>query len=1010
MDLEGSLRSIYAVADLPQLIAALGHQPTWEAVPDDAWTGRTGRTFKVAAVGKTGTVPWFAFESSTPERDAATLARHISRRGRVALVLALCTHTRRLAIAVAFDRSPGIELDLCNPDRESLASLARLVGGGREEALGFAARAAGALSAEPAGLRFFREFRATLDRMAAGLPGPIPPDDRHGIVLLQLTRVLFLYFIQAKGWLGGRDRFLAEEVDRCLSRRRRIHRDLLRPLFFGTLNQPQASRSATAQQFGALPYLNGGLFEPHPLDRRYRSDIPNQLWCGAFDGLFERFNFTVAEGRQPGSIAPDMLGRVFEGVMAPEVRHASGTFYTPALLVERLLEAALLAFLVARQGCREAEAERRLRDPDPGTIRILRSITLLDPAVGSGAFLLRALDRLSTFGPIQLSGSQRKRRVLQRNLFGVDRNAAAVRLTELRLWLAVIAEDPANRPDCVSPLPNLDCLIRQGDSLFDPVGLQLASGNHRSDQGLVAELSTLRREVISAAGATKRTLARQLREVEARAFTCSLDQAEQRHRAAIAECLQQGRTNDLFGRRRGLDRELRGRVSALRLGLRALHQARRRLAREGEVPWFHYQTHFADVFARGGFDLVVGNPPWLRSESVPAELRKQLSGRYRWWRSQGQSYGNHPDLAVAFLERAVELCIPGGVVAMLVPAKIATAGYGAAARHALASTTTLHVLADLTGTAAAAFDATVYPLALVLSNSNPPPNHRVAVTLPVSSGLGLRQYELRGGGPWILTRTGLGPVLTALERDHPALGEMISCHLGLKTGLNRVFLNPPNNLEPEVLRWAIRGRDLRSFRCRSVVRLLWSHDTDGRPLRQLPPIARAYLDGHDIALRARRDYRGGPAWTVFRVQPAVARYRVVWSDLARRLTAAALTSRRDLERIPLNSCYVAPVGTALRAHALSAWLNATWIGAVARGAAVPASGGFARFNARVLARLPLPLSALDDPALAQLARAARMGAAIQNDLDQVVARHLGLSVSAQKVLRAVVDCGPFDSR
>ena len=98
------------------------------------------------------------------------------------------------------------------------------------------------------GRRFFQAFQTTLERMAADLRGPIRGDDRQTLALLQLTRVLFLYFVQAKGWLGGRDRFLAEEVDRCLARRRRVHRDLLRPLFFGTLNRPadQRSRSGTA--------------------------------------------------------------------------------------------------------------------------------------------------------------------------------------------------------------------------------------------------------------------------------------------------------------------------------------------------------------------------------------------------------------------------------------------------------------------------------------------------------------------------------------------------------------------------------------------------------------------------------------------------------------------------------------------------------------------------------------------------------------------------------------------
>jgi hypothetical protein len=526
----------------------------------------------------------------------------------------------------------------------------------------------------------------------------------------------------------------------------------------------------------------------------------------------------------------------------------------------------------------------------------------------------------------------------------------------------------------------------------------------------IAELSGLRGEVVTATGAHKRALIRRLRAVEACALGQSLEAAEAGHRSEIEECLDQARADDLFGQRRGLDRQLHARLRQLRIEVQRIRQARRRLARDGELPWFHYQSHFADVFSRGGFDIVIGNPPWLRSEAIPVEMRRRLAGRYRWWRATGRCYGNFPDLAVAFVERALELAAPNGVVAMLVPSKIASAGYGATARHALASITTLHAVADLTGSAGAAFDATVYPLALIMRKTAPAPLHRVRTSLPRKDGNGVRQSELRGGGPWILVRNGVGSVVAALEHDHPHLGDRITCHLGLKTGINRVFLNPPNHLEPEVLRWAVRGRDLRPFRCHCRVRLLWTHDAWGSPRSELPPQAAAYLKSHDAALRARRDFQGGPSWVVFRARPAVARYRVVWADLARRLAAATLSTAGDVDRIPLNSCYVAPVQSGAKAQAITAWLNSTWLRAAARLGAVPASSGFARFNAQVVARLPLPDSALADPGLSRLARAGRAGAVVQEELDDLVSRHLGLSSSAQSALRAVLVGATGDRR
>jgi Eco57I restriction-modification methylase len=1005
MDLRQSLLSIESIVDLPRLVATLGHAPGWEAVPEENWNRSGSRAFRVTAVGQTGSLPWLAIESRSPLPEAMRLARRLSRWGKPAIVLALNQPTRRLGISIAFGRCPGIELDLARPDLESIASVGRLAAREEASAFAFSAQAAEALSSEPAGRRFFREFKSTLDRMTAALPGPHGSSERHSIVLLQLTRVLFLYFIQSKGWLAGRERFLSEEVDGCLSRHRRIHRDFLRPLFFGTLNQPPADRSRIARRFGAIPFLNGGLFEPHPLERRFPADIPNPLWREAFDCLFERFHFTVSEGSGAGTVAPDMLGRVFEGVMAPEDRRASGTFYTPAALVNQLVGAALAVHLSVKLGCTEAEAERRLESRDPIVAGLLGGITVLDPAVGSGAFLLGALDRLSAAGH-KGTVAARKREVLQQSLFGVDRNAAAVRLTELRLWLSVIAEESADAMHTVVPLPNLDCLIRQGDSLFDPPGLDVLRGSESVDGVLGYDLSSLRRAVITTSGPDKRRMTRRLRILEERALEHSFRAAEQRHMAIISEYLHQARAPDLFGQQRGLDRELEGCLKKARLALRSLRQARRRLADEGEISWFHYQSAFADVFSRGGFDLVIGNPPWLRSEAIPGVTRTRLRERYSWFRGGRNSYGNAPDLAVAFLERAFELAGPDGVVAMLVPFKIASAGYSAAARHALASSTTLHVLANLTGTKEAAFEATVYPLALIGRKSAPPNNQLVRTSLTHSTRTLLPQSSLRGGGSWILSQRKMAAAVVAdLVHRYPALSEAVTCHLGVKTGLNRAFLNPPAAIERQLIRWAVRGRDVKPFCCRSRTRLLWTHDARGNPAAQLPPEAQEYLNQYEAELRSRRDFTSGPWWTVFRARPSTAPYRVIWSDLARQLTAAALTGRRDVRRVPLNSCYVAPVSSARQAHALTAWLNSTWIRAVATIGAVPASGGFSRFNARIVNQLPLPHPVLIDPALCELGRAARAGAPVQQALDELVGEHLELSIGARKALRAALGSG-----
>jgi hypothetical protein len=173
-------------------------------------------------------------------------------------------------------------------------------------------------------------------------------------------------------------------------------------------------------------------------------------------------------------------------------------------------------------------------------------------------------------------------------------------------------------------------------------------------------------------------------------------------------------------------------------------------------------------------------------------------------------------------------------------------------------------------------------------------------------------------------------------------------------------------------------------------------------LKELPPGAAEYLSPRLHSLRARADYQGERAWALFRVRAATAGHRVVWADLGRLLAAAALTGVRDAERVPLNSCYVAPTSTAAEAERLAAWLNSSWVRAAALLRAVPAAGGFRRYSAATIGGLPLPASVLSDPELSGLARAGRRGEPVQEHLDDLAAQHLGLTASERTILGRLV--------
>jgi hypothetical protein len=1000
MDTAALLARLGHVPDLGPLLSAWGG--TWQrlppgvlptSAPHEAWLARAGG------------FEWLALTATPAARVAERLSVVRSREGRLTGVIALDATARVLAVAVAVEQAVTAVFPLDHPSPSDCDRLRRLLTLPEGSGLSLALRVSEVLHTEDVGRRFFLAFRDSVERMADSLPGRCREADRRAFALVQLTRVLFLYFVQAKGWLNGRADFLRQAVDDGLARRRPLHRDLFRPLFFGTLNRRPDER-ARSRAFGRIPFLNGGLFEPHALERTCRGDIPNTAWRDAFDAVFERFHFTIHEDAGPGRIAPDMLGQVFEGLMAPADRRDSGAFYTPAGLVRRLVESGFEALLAQRLGISAETARARLGAPDEETRRLFRDVTMLDPAVGSGAFLLGALERMAQILAGEDAPAALRRRILGRNLFGIDQNPMAVRLAELRLWLAVIAVDGTACPEEVEPLPNLDGMVRQGDSLLDPAS---ALGCLTPRPGAVTiELRELRRAFVLASGPAKRDLLRHLRNAERRAYQQALTTAEQGLERQLTDCLADARAPTLFGERAGLDRAGRRRLRSLRGRMAEVRRLGRRLRREGGVPWFSCEVHFADVLAQGGFDLVVGNPPWVRAEKLPGETRAQLQHRYRWWRGTGHGFRHQPDLALAFVERASELLAPSGIVAFLLPAKVATAGYARRMRVGLGERFTLHVIADLTDDPAARFAATTYPAALVAAHALPDPAHVVRLTLDLFPASGCPQHRLAGGGPWLLLSMPVLEALAAVQGNHPRLGASFTPRLGVKTGANSVFLEPPADIENTLIRRAIRGRDIHAFRVGGGLRLFFPHGPDGAPHRRLPPAAARHVATHDALLRARVDFHGGLPWGLFRAHSALAPHRVIWPDLARRLTAVALTAPESVGLIPLNSCYLVHAPDRSSALALSAWLNSTWVRAVARAGADVAAGGFARFNARVIADIPLPGGVLGDRRLVCVADRAARGEEIQEELDGICAEHLALPEAARDVLLRFAGVRPDD--
>jgi hypothetical protein len=935
-------------------------------------------------VGLWGQLP--CWSTSLEVSALLPVARRLARQGELGLLIASCPATSRLLLCTTLPPVRVATLPPGETDSLALVRLARARPG--TSRLSAAMACAAALDVDAAGRRAFKALRTGMDHASAYLPATLAPSTRHAWLLLQVTRLLFLRFVESEGWLDGRADFLAQEFDRCLTHRRHPEAHLFAPLFFGTLNRPRSDRSRRASAFGSVPFLNGGLFEPHPLERKRRWTLPVTAWHHLVALMIESFEVTLDHGDVGDRVSPELLGRVFEGMMDAEERKDGGTFYTPMELVPALLRATISAHLAPVLGRSETQIERSLDDRDPALDSALVSLRILDPAVGSGAFLVGALGLICD--PAHRSTS-RIRRVITSRLFGVDRNPAAVRLTELRLWLELLRTMRGRPAARLTPLPNLDTSIRAGDALHDPfAGLRLS-------EVLARRLAMARRQATSCHGSARRVAVADLHRIERKAARTALLHRIEILRDTIADLVDQGQSADLFGTRAPLHADTQHRVAALRLELRRVRRERARLRQDSVTPAFGLESAFAMVLARGGFDLVVGNPPWVRGERLLPRERAALTARYRWWRGSGPGWRHSPDLSVAFVERAHELLKPGGTLGFLVPGKLATTGYATRARAALADQTTLHVVADLGQDPRARFDAVTYPLALVTSKRRAPPEHLVALDLNRTTSCA--QSAWRGEQTWRLGTLDMQRLVTHVA-DLATFSQSCTASLGVKTGANAAFLHPPAALEPWT-RPAIRGRDIRSLSANATARILWPADPLGTPWSALPPELLAHLNAHRRVLERRRDMVRGPWWRLFRVTSATARWRVVWSDLAPTLRAAPL---HDQAPVPLNSCYVAALPTEAAMLACAAWLNASAIGLLARSVAEPAANNFARFGARAVGTVPLPAAALQDPKLADLGRSA-WSTDVALAIDEQVARWLRLGDNDREVIRALLAPG-----
>jgi len=400
--------------------------------------------------------------------------------------------------------------------------------------------------------KFFKVFADLYHKVAddiARTPGLKQEAGKHAQLLLD--RLIFLYFVQKKGWLNQNPNYLHERFSECWKKDSRGHSfypDVLYPLFL-CLSDPDIR----LDDLGSIPFLNGGLFEESAQQSQAekiiqaRLQIRNSTFKAIFDDLLEAFNFMVTEDTPLDvevAIDPEMLGKIFESLILelekdPEkdLRKLTGSYYTPRPIVHFMCQEALKEYLVTQlasddtdktEDARvrvaallalppadhldEEQAERLKERFTPTEAKALRQAILdcrvCDPAVGSGAFpvgmlheMVAAVGRLDLriYGNPALEvhnyNYDLKRRIIESCLYGVDIQEQAVRLCELRLWLSLVVDYQID-PDKPFPkairevpsLPNLSYRIMRGDSLLERLFGQVVQLDRMADDARTKQI------------------------------------------------------------------------------------------------------------------------------------------------------------------------------------------------------------------------------------------------------------------------------------------------------------------------------------------------------------------------------------------------------------------------------------------------------------------------------------------------------------------------------------------
>jgi Alw26I/Eco31I/Esp3I family type II restriction m6 adenine DNA methyltransferase len=527
----------------------------------------------------------------------------------------------------------------------------------------------------------YGDKKEVLKKPVLKLPGKKTKiEDLQNYSVRLLGRIIFLWFLKQKMSNTGKPLLPPDLLTKKDGNYKNILHEKVEPIFFEVLNKQIPQRDSEFREgfYGQVPYLNGGLF--HASDgeagdfyseklKKSEIDIPDNWFIALFKTL-DTYNFTIDENLENDvdlSIDPEMLGRVFENLLAeinPETgqvaRKSTGSYYTPRAIVNFMVDETLTAYLLKKTSISDEKIRAVITttkhddldhplDSDERTkiVNAISDLQVLDPACGSGAFPMGMLQKLlwvitqvdpdgdEYLESQDMEGTEhwlsagrldylRKRKIIRDVIFGTDIQSVAVEIAKLRCFLTLIVDqeiDDSSPNRGVVPLPNLDFKFICADSLTPlDANKQMSLGD---DPDLEKKLASIRR----------------------RYFTTTSEEKKNKLREDFEKLVTSDPT--LFAESK--------RNSQLK--------SFRPLASNNQAKFFDLTT----MFGISGFPIIIGNPPYKVLEGSDSKetlenLRSILSYKY--------ALGGKLNLYRHFIERSVQLLSENGILSFIVPSTL----------------------------------------------------------------------------------------------------------------------------------------------------------------------------------------------------------------------------------------------------------------------------------------------------------------------------------------------------